>query len=46
MSAFLSGRDLSRRFYEETVRPLLTVIQSTHDTAHAVAVLHHLPIVG
>src|SRR6202035_1549301 len=23
MSAFLSGRDLSRRFYEEAVRPLL-----------------------
>ncbi len=31
MSAFLSGRDLSRRFYEEAVRPLLAVTQSTND---------------
>ena len=46
MTAFLSERDLSRRFYEEAVRPLLAVIQLTYDTAHAVAVLRHLPIVG
>jgi len=42
MSAFLSGRDLSRRFYEEAVRPLFAVIQSTNDTAHA-AILPRLP---
>jgi hypothetical protein len=33
MSAFLSGRDLSRRFYEEAVRPLLAVTLSTRDIA-------------
>lgn len=46
MSAFLPGRDLSRRFYEEAVRPLFPIIQSTHDTARAAIAPLHLPIVG
>lgn len=44
MTAFLPGRDLSRRFYEKAVRPLL--IRSGYDTARAAIVPLHLPIVG
>jgi hypothetical protein len=45
MTAFLSGRDLSRRFYEEAVRPLLAVIQSRYDTAHVAVPPRLHPIV-
>ncbi len=45
MSAFLFGRDLSRRFYEEAVRPLPTVTLLTRDTAHVAIVPRLHPIV-
>jgi hypothetical protein len=45
MTAFLPGRDLSRRFDEEAVRPLLFIIQSTHDTARGGVAPRHLPVV-